>query len=68
MVCDRVDLKWVTLCLSRQPKGRGYNRRSGEKLLPASKLPKEMGTAKKSLGLWWIMISFQNLLRGSYKS
>ena len=23
MVCDGVDLKWVALCLSRQPKGGG---------------------------------------------
>lgn len=33
MVCDGVDLKWVTPCLSRQPKGRGCIRRGGEKLL-----------------------------------
>lgn len=65
MVCDGVDLNWVTLCLSRQPEGgdsaEGVGR--GRSFFWASRLPKEMGTVKKSLGLWQMVISFQNCLR-----
>lgn len=63
MVCEGGYLK----CLSSWPEGEESAEGVGRSrdVLQASKLPREMGTVKKLLGLWQIVIRFQNLLRGS---